>query len=61
MTLYFTNRSIWFNGLCSFELYFDSQLSTKDRLLKPTTYNSVARSAFSQYTLCTTTIIPQET
>ncbi len=30
MTIFYTNRSIWFSGLCFSELEYDSLLSTKE-------------------------------
>lgn len=30
MTIVYTSRSIWFNGLCGSQLHYDSVLSTKE-------------------------------
>lgn len=62
MTIVFTNKKIWFNGICPFDLHFDNTKSdTTFKIMNIDHYNSlggVAYSAFNNGFLCTNTVIP---
>jgi hypothetical protein len=62
-TLVFTNRAIWFNGICPFNLYFDSKNSDKNfKVINIQFYNSLGGTLYAAENngfMCTNTVIPQ--
>lgn len=61
--LVFTNRSIWFNGICPFDLYFDNTDSDKNfKIVNIQFYNSlggILYAAENNGFMCTNRVIPQ--
>lgn len=61
-TVVFTNRAIWFNGICPFNLYFDNKKSDKNfKVSNIQFYNSLGGTAYAAENnsfMCINTVKP---